>query len=157
MTEHPKKAKRWLRFSLGTLLFASLCIGGLLGGYQSGYRSGNKAGQASRYDNTQITETYSTMNLIWPDLPADERTTAVGELKDLIQTTIATEIWASPTSGVSPSFRASVPTPDSRIGQPINKLPHGPAAMEWYISGYATSKMVSSILSPAGAKNRDAT
>lgn len=97
MTEHPKKAKRWLRFSLGTLLFLSLCIGGLLGGYQSGYRLGFKAGQASRYDNTHVTETYSTMNLIWPDLPADERATAVGELKDLIQTTIATEIWADGT------------------------------------------------------------
>lgn len=93
MMDHPKSAKRWLRFSLGSLLFITLYIGGLLGGYQSGYRSGYNSGQASRYDNTQVTETYNTMNLIWPDLPADERATAARKLKDLIQSTVASEVW----------------------------------------------------------------
>jgi hypothetical protein len=97
MTEHPKRAKRWLRFSLATLLFASLCIGGLMAGYQSGFRSGYTAGQAARYDETQVTETYSTTAFIWPDIPPDERAAQFSTLKELIQTTIATAIWADGT------------------------------------------------------------
>lgn len=94
MTDHPKFAKRWLRFSLGTLLFVSLCIGGLLAGYQSGFRSGYNSGEAIRHDETQVTETYSTMAFIWPDLSPDERAAQVAQLKELIQNTIATSIWA---------------------------------------------------------------
>lgn len=97
MTELLKPSKRWLSFSLATFLFISLCVGALIAGYQSGYRAGYNSGQARRYNETQVTETYSTMTLIWPDLPADERATAVNQLKDLIQTTIATEIWGNGT------------------------------------------------------------
>jgi hypothetical protein len=97
MTEHPKRAKRWLRFSLATLLFVSLCIGGLLAGYQSGYRSGYTAGEATRYDETQVTETYSTTTLVWPDLSPYERAAQVSTLKELIENTIATAIWADGT------------------------------------------------------------
>jgi len=97
MTDHPKRAKRWLRFSLATLLFVSLCIGGLLAGYQSGYRSGYDSGQSTRYDETQVTETYNTMALIWPDVSPDQRAEQVGKLKELIQNSIATSIWADGT------------------------------------------------------------
>jgi hypothetical protein len=95
MSESEKPKRRWARFSLATLLFMSLCIGGLLAGYQSGYRRGYSSGAAQRQDETQSVETYSTEVVIWPDLPPDERAKAVDELKDLITSTVASEIWES--------------------------------------------------------------
>src|SRR4051812_36282719 len=95
MPESEKPKRRWARFSLATLLFMSLCIGGLLGGYQSGFRHGYNVGVGQRYDETQSVETYSTEVVIWPDLPPDERAKAVKELKDLITSTVASEIWES--------------------------------------------------------------
>lgn len=85
--------RRWFRFSLATFLFVSLCIGGLIGGYQSGYRQGYTQGQATRYNETQVTESYNTASLIWSDLPDSDRKVAFDNLKDLIQSTISTEIW----------------------------------------------------------------
>jgi hypothetical protein len=95
MPESEKPKRRWARFSLATLLFASLCIGGLLGGYQSGYRRGYSSGAAQRYDEAQSVETYSTEVIVWPDLPADERAKGVDELKELITSTVAPEVWTS--------------------------------------------------------------
>ena len=95
MSDSNNTKRRWVRFSLATLLFVSLCISGLLGGYQSGYRYGYKFGAARRYDETQSSETYSTKVVIWPALPADERAVAVEELRDLITSTISPEIWTN--------------------------------------------------------------
>jgi hypothetical protein len=75
-------------------LFLSLCIGGLISGYQSGYRAGYGAGQSTRYDETQVVQTYSTIGFIWPDLPEAERMAAIEQLKQLITSTVATDIWA---------------------------------------------------------------
>lgn len=86
---------RWFRFSLATFLFVSLCIDGLIGGYQSGYRQGYIQGQATRYNETQVVEQYDTSFLIWPDLAASDRASSFDSLKDLIQSTICTDIWGS--------------------------------------------------------------
>jgi hypothetical protein len=93
MPENEKPKRRWARFSLATMVFVSLCIGGLLAGYQSGYRHGYSAGSVQRFDETQAVQTYDTTFLIWPDLPDSERAVGVKELINLIKTTIATDIW----------------------------------------------------------------
>ncbi len=97
MPEMEKPKRHWFRFSLATLLFVSLCLGGLLAGYKSGYRRGYNSGAADRYDETQAVETYSTAAVVWPDLPADERVKAVEELKALITSTVLPDIWATGT------------------------------------------------------------
>src|SRR5437868_1833475 len=93
MSTAEKPKRRWLRFSLATFFFASLCIGGLIAGYESGYRHGYSSGQATRSDETQSVQSYDTSLLLWPDLPESERAVGVKELIDLIKTTIATDIW----------------------------------------------------------------
>lgn len=94
MSSAARSQKPWPRFSLATFLFVSICIGGLIAGHQSGYRNGYNAGAAQRYNETQSSETYSTAAFVWPDLPAEERTQSVDQLKDLIRSTIATDIWS---------------------------------------------------------------
>lgn len=92
-TDCPKR--RWIRFSLATLLFISLCVAGLLGGYQSGYRHGYASGAGQRGDETQSAASYDTSVIIWPDLPDDERAKAVEELKSLITSAVAPDEWTS--------------------------------------------------------------
>jgi hypothetical protein len=92
------KKRRWARFSLATFLFFALCIGGLIAGYQAGYRRGYNGGQALRMDQTQQSDTYSTVLVIGTELSAEEHATGVGDLRDLITSTIHSEIW-SPQSG----------------------------------------------------------
>jgi hypothetical protein len=93
MSKSSRPARRWLRFSLATLLFFSLCVCGLLGGYQTGYRAGYNSGQQNHYDVNLVSETYSTSRMIWPDLAGEERAEAVRPLIELIQSTITPEIW----------------------------------------------------------------
>lgn len=95
MPESEKPKRRWARFSLATLLFMSLCIGGLLGGYQSGYRRGYASGAAQRADETLSVAAYDTSVVVWPDLPDDERAKAIDEVKDLITSTVAPAEWTS--------------------------------------------------------------
>ena len=85
--------RRWVRFSLATFFFISLSIGTIIAGYQSGHRRGYNSGAAARYDETQTTESYSTVAIVWPDLPPSERETAFNNLKDLLQSSITPDIW----------------------------------------------------------------
>ena len=99
MADRQSHKRRWLRFSLATLLFASLCIGGLLSGYRSGYREGYRSGQQSYYDENLVTEVYSTTKFLWPDLSDEERAEQLDALSHLIRSTIASEIWDNPVLG----------------------------------------------------------
>jgi hypothetical protein len=98
MSLEKSKKRRWVRFSLATFLFLALCIGGLIGGYQAGYHRGYNGGQALRIDQTQRSETYSTVLVIGTDLNTEERTAAVTDLSNLITSTIQSGVW-SPQSG----------------------------------------------------------
>jgi hypothetical protein len=100
----PGNNPTWLRFSLASFLFACLCIGAIVSGYQSGYRNGFQSGQSARYDQTQVSKVYSTASLVWPDLNTEEWSKAAAGLKDLIQTTIATDIWGTGTGNVIYEF-----------------------------------------------------
>lgn len=72
---------------------------GLLGGYRSGYRTGYNSGQQDYYDRNLVSETYGTSHVIWPDLTGEERAKAVHPLIELIQSTIASEIWDAAATG----------------------------------------------------------
>jgi hypothetical protein len=93
MSTEIEPRRRWLRYSLASFLFVSLCIGGLFAGYQSGFRHGYNNGQALRYDQTQVTQSFDTSFLIWPDLPESDRVAGINNLKDLIQSSVSTDIW----------------------------------------------------------------
>ncbi len=105
MPADKQSKRRWLRFSLATFLFVSLCIGGSIAGYQSGYRRGYNSGKSTQYNEAQVVETYSTISFIWPDLPEADRITGVRNLIDLIKSTIATDLW------------------DDRLGNEIREFP----------------------------------
>lgn len=99
MADRPIPQRRWLRFSLATLFFAALSIGALLGGYQSGYRLGYRAAGEDYYDVHLTTEVHNTSRFLFPDLADEERNKQLDALRDLIQSTIASEIWSDPRSG----------------------------------------------------------
>jgi hypothetical protein len=107
MPTDSKPTTRWFRFSLATFLFACLCISGLMAGYQSGFRAGYHKGQETRYDQTQISELYSTSAVIWPDLPGDEWAKSAAELKDLIRSTISSEVWGTGSGNVIYQYPSS--------------------------------------------------
>jgi hypothetical protein len=96
MSENTRLGKRWLRFSLATFLFASLCIAGLIAGHQSGFRHGYQSGKQTRYNETQVVEAYSYVSLNWPDLLEEQdRLNTVESLTDLIHGTISPETWSA--------------------------------------------------------------
>jgi hypothetical protein len=100
MLPTPGRPKLLFRFSLATFLFISLCIGGMIAGYQSGFQSGYRSGRNAQYNDSQAVETYSYASLVWPDLPAEVQLESVGNLTDLIRTTISPEIWDLPNNEI---------------------------------------------------------
>ena len=93
-----KSRRRWIRFSIGTLLFLMLCVGGFLGGYRSGYDVGLNAGEDAKI----YAVSYQVGDLVVPlDAPGETKT--IGEpqlveadfdsLHELITTTVDPETW----------------------------------------------------------------
>lgn len=90
--------KRWFRFSLGTLLFAALCVAG----YFSGYRNGFGSGKADRKAGTIYVKVYPVADLITPLDKADTpeaRRESTDALIDLIVSTVDHDTWMENGSG----------------------------------------------------------
>ena len=83
---------RLFRFSLGTLLFVTLCVCGYLGGYRKGFDDGKD----DRRAKTVVLISYPVPDLIIPrdapDTPAARRD-AMDQLIDLIVTTVEHDSW----------------------------------------------------------------
>jgi hypothetical protein len=126
MADRPIPQRRWLRFSLATLFFAALSIGALLGGYQSGYRLGYRAAGEDYYDVHLTTEVHNTSGFLFPDLAADDRKKQLDALQELIESTIASEIWSDPRSGaeihVFPQNQSFVVTAPGSVHKEIRTL-----------------------------------
>jgi hypothetical protein len=83
---------RLFRFSLGTLLFVTLCVCGYLGGYRKGFDDGKDRRRAT----TVVLMTYPVPDLIIPidepDTPA-ARQDAMDRLIDLIVSAVEHKSW----------------------------------------------------------------
>ena len=89
MEEPDRSKRRWLQFSLGSLLFLILCVAGALTGYKRGYQ----AGQATRANSTIITCVYSCKELIEPGYSLPSQRRALENIIDLITSTVAFDTW----------------------------------------------------------------
>jgi hypothetical protein len=82
-----------MQFGLGTLLFGTFCIAGLLGGYVRGY----SAGETQRYSNGFYARVYYVDDLI-QDAPTDsikaQETTSLRLVAHLIETTVSPRTWS---------------------------------------------------------------
>lgn len=89
--------KRWFRFSLGTLLFAALCVAG----YFSGYRNGFGTGKADRKAGTIYVVAYPVADLtpIEPGETPGTRLKATDALIDLIVSTVEHDSWMANGTG----------------------------------------------------------
>jgi hypothetical protein len=87
-TFHPK---RLFRFSIGMMLFAMLCVSGYLGAH----RAGQKAGAKDLYDVSFRTKVHNFSDLAIDQSNQGEREELLGEISELLHTTVAPESWAS--------------------------------------------------------------
>jgi hypothetical protein len=85
-SEPPTRSRRW-QFTLRTLLFVLLCVGGTLAGFQFGYYRG----VLQRRAETMSTRVYSVADLIQGDPPASRPDFTY--LIDLITSVIDVESW----------------------------------------------------------------
>lgn len=87
--------KRFVRFSIATLLFLMLC----LGGYLSGYRVGYDAGTPAAADETYLVKTYSVADLVVPRIASTALNTDFDNLIDLIVATVSPNDWMETGTG----------------------------------------------------------
>lgn len=83
--------KRLFRFSIATLLFLMLCLGGYLSGYRAGFKTGAQDASAARL----VVRTYPVGDLVISRAPLPMPRADFDSLIDLIVTTIAPETWMS--------------------------------------------------------------
>jgi hypothetical protein len=76
--------RRWLRFSLGTLLFGMLCLAGMLGGYSRGYSIGYRRGASDYWTDSRSQRTYSVRDMMQHPAQAEEVEAFVAEIKAVI-------------------------------------------------------------------------
>jgi hypothetical protein len=81
--------KRAFRFSIATLLFLMLCLGGYLAGYRRGFDSGKQAAS----DATLFVKTYPVGDLIASRHPFAQQAADFDSLIDAIVTTVSPSDW----------------------------------------------------------------
>ncbi len=91
MRENRESRRRWLQFGVGTLLFLTLCLSGLLSGYQVGYRWGQRSRDREEIIEVRI---YDVADLVLSGEPDGNGATADYQtLIDLIQSTVEPAMW----------------------------------------------------------------
>lgn len=102
----------WMRYSLRTLLFAMLCVGGALGGTVAGYRHGYRRGGDSYVDDHRARREYRVKGMWQPDATREELDLLAAEIRQVVESKPAPgtparqpiEIWISSTTA---TIRAS--------------------------------------------------
>ena len=97
---------RWLRFSLRTLLFAMLCMGGALGGVTAGYRHGYRLGGHAYWDDHRSLREYRVTGMWEPGAPREEMDLLAAEIREVVESKPSRgtpprqpiEIWISSTT-----------------------------------------------------------
>jgi len=85
MSEPPPRSRRW-QFTLRTLLFALLCVGGMLAGFQFGYYRG----VLQRRAETMSTRVYPVGDLVYrPQASGPDPTMLI----DLVTSSISVDSW----------------------------------------------------------------
>jgi hypothetical protein len=73
--------RRWLRFSLGTLLFGMLCLAGTLGGYSRGYTIGYSHGGTAYWADSRSERTFAAKDMVQQPAQAEDVEAFVAEIK----------------------------------------------------------------------------
>jgi hypothetical protein len=76
--------RRWLRFSLGTLLFGMLCLAGTLGGYSRGYSIGYRHGGNAYWKDSRSQRTFSARDMVQQPAQAEDVEALVAQIKEVI-------------------------------------------------------------------------
>jgi len=96
----------WMRYSLRTLLFAMLCVGGALGGTVAGYRHGYRRGGDAYWDDHRSRREYRVPGMWAPDASREELDFLAAEIREVVESRPARgtparqpiEIWISSTT-----------------------------------------------------------
>ena len=91
----PLRRKRVFRFSIATLLFLMLCLGGYLGGYRAGFNRGTQDVASA----TTFVRTYPVADLLTPKNPAAAATADFDDLIDVIVATVSPKDWTEKGTG----------------------------------------------------------
>lgn len=87
--------KRAFRFSLGSLMFVTLCVCGYFGGD----RSGQLAGAQDRYDQSHFVRVYGLSDLLVDEPTPEAREHVLEEVTEHLKSTVAPDTWTSSDDG----------------------------------------------------------
>ena len=122
--------RRRFRFTIGTLLLFTLCVGGLLGGFRAGYLWGFSRGAAEQAAERPFPKVYATADLDLPD--------GVDGLIELITTSIEPTSWdmvggpgsACPYENPMVLIVCQTPTIHDHIAELLRQLRQHPAPLK---------------------------
>jgi hypothetical protein len=83
------RLRRATRFSLGGLLFVTLCLCGYLGSH----RAGERAGAQQRYDESYFVKTYSVADLVVEATTAETRSRIFAETTEWLKARVTPDRW----------------------------------------------------------------